>query len=135
MAFNELLKPHTGNRCSFELYKSAVCHRVKETGDIGFIIETLEQNWIRVSYRRGWYAESLYLLAMLDYLSRMNSVLLCTDYNDLRCYRLEKTLYPAGVLTAAMVAGSDGPKQQALREAIPEFLCFNIVEGDVRDVI
>lgn len=43
MAVNELLKPHTGNRYSFELYRSAVCHRVKETGDIGFIMETLEQ--------------------------------------------------------------------------------------------
>lgn len=72
---------------------------------------------------------------MLDYLSRMNSVPLCTDYNDLRRCRLEKTLYPAGVLTAAMVAGSDEPKLQALREAIPEFLRFNIVEGEVRDVI
>ena len=29
-------------RCNFELFKSNVCHRLKESGDIDFLIETLE---------------------------------------------------------------------------------------------
>ena len=28
-------------RCNFELFKSNVCHRLKESGDIDFLIETL----------------------------------------------------------------------------------------------
>lgn len=127
MTFNE--------RGSFELYKSAVCHRVKEMGDIGFIIETLEQDEIRVNYQRGWYAESFYLLAMLDYISRLNGVPRCTGYDDLRHCRLCTPIYPSGILTAVMVAGNDEPKRQALREAIPEFLHFNIVESKVRNVV
>lgn len=129
-----LLEPCAKEKGSFELYKSAVCHRVKEVGDIDFIIETLEQDEIRVNYRRGWYAESFYLLAMLDYISRLNGIPRCSGYDDLRRCRLSDPVYPSGILTAAMVAGSDEPKRQALREAIPEFLQFNIVESEVRNI-
>lgn len=130
-----LLESCLEERGSFELYKSAVCHRIKEMGDIDFIIETLEQDEIRANYERGWYAESFYLLAMLDYISRLNGVPACTGYDDLRRCRLGEPLYPSGILTAAMVAGSDEPKRQALREAIPEFLQFNIVESEVRNAV
>lgn len=126
---------HTKERCSFELYKSNVCHRLKETGDIDFIIDTLEGNEIRSYYKRGWYPESLYLLAMLDYVSRLNNVPLCTDYDDIRHCKLERILYPAGILAAAVVEGSELPKEQARKEAIPEFMRFNIVESGVRDVV
>lgn len=122
-------------RSSFELYKSSVCHRVKEMGDIDFIIDTLEQDDIRMYYQRGWYRECLYLLAMLDYVSRMNSVPVCTNYDDIRCCKLKEPLYPSGILTAALVSGSDVPKTKALQEAIPEFLRFNIVENEVRNVV
>ena len=54
-------------RCSFELFKSNVCHRLKEQGDIDFLIETL--------------------------------------------------------------------KEEAVKHAIPEFLKYNIVESEVRNVI
>ena len=39
----------------------------KEMEDIDFIIDTLEHDKFRRQYQRGWYPESLYLLAMLDY--------------------------------------------------------------------
>ena len=37
-------------RCSFELFKSNVCHRLKEQGDIDFLIETLKEDMIRQYY-------------------------------------------------------------------------------------
>lgn len=135
VSMESLLDFASKERGSFELYKSSVCHRVKEMGDIDFIIDTLEQDDIRVYYQRGWYRECLYLLAMLDYISRMNSVPVCTGYDDLRCCKLKEPLYPSGILTAALVSGSDAPKTKALREAIPEFLRFNIVESEVRNVV
>lgn len=127
--------PKAPPRISFELYKSNVCHRVKELGDIDFIIETLESGDIRKYYEMKWYPESLYLLAMLDYISRINDVPVCTEYSDLRQCRLTETLYPAGILAAAAAAQDDGIKEQAKREAIPEFIRFNIVENDVRNVL
>lgn len=121
-------------RPSFEVYKSAICHRVKEKGDIDFLIDTLEGNEIRTFFDRGWYPESFYLLAMVDYLSRVNGVSLDNEFDDLRGYKLEKTLYPAGILLIATAEGNDNALKRALKEAIPEFFHFNIVEGNVRDV-
>lgn len=135
VSMESLLEPCFVKRSSFELFKSNVCHRLKELGDVGFIIETLESDSIRDYYNRGWYPESLYLLAMLDYISRLNGVPVCTQYNDLRRAKLQDIIYPASVITASIVAGSDIPKEQARSSAIPEFIRFNIVESEVRNIV
>ena len=134
VSMEALLEPCMEQRCSFELFKSNVCHRLKVLGDIPFIAEILERDDITAYYQKKWYPECLYLLAMLDYVSRENDVPLCRDYNELRKMKLSSTLFPSSVLTAASVAGNDRIKEKAEREAIPEFLRFNIVESEVRDV-
>lgn len=133
VSMEELLEPYMVKRTSFELYKSSVCHRLKELGDIPFIIDTLESNDIRTYYEKKWFPESLYLLAMLDYISKENDVPLCTDYDDLRSAKLEKTLYPASIIAMEAV-GNITSKAEALLKAIPEFLKYNIVENEVRDI-
>lgn len=135
VSMEELIEPYLIRRIDFELFKSNVCHKVKEIGDIAFIIETLENNDIRTYFNRKWYRESLYLLAMLDYLSRLNNVPLCADYDDIRRCKLKEIVYPSSVIVACAAAKSDYAKQQALKDAIPEFLRFNIVEGEVRNVV
>ena len=45
-----LLESCSVRRGSFELFKSNVCHRLKELGDLNFIIETLEKDDIRKYY-------------------------------------------------------------------------------------
>ena len=84
VSMENLLEPCFDQRCSFELFKSNTCHRLKELGDIQFVIELLEKDEIRMYYKKNWYPESLYLLAMLDYVSRINNIPLCTQYDDLR---------------------------------------------------
>ena len=86
------------HRASFETFKSNVCHNVKNMGDVDFMIHVLESDEIRTLYERKWYPEALYLLAMLDYLSRENNIPLCTKYDDIRTRRLAKPVYPIGVL-------------------------------------
>ncbi len=135
VSMEALLEPCFVRRGSFELFKSNVCHRLKELGDVDFIIETLEKDDIRKYYERKWYPESLYLLAMLDYVSRVNNVPLCARYNDLRRCKLSKTVFPASVLATAAVSKNKWVKDQSRHEAIPEFMRFNIVESEVRDVI
>ena len=122
------------HRPAFETYKSNVCHLVKDMGDLDFLIETLETGKIRDLFEKGWYAESLYLLAMTDYLSRENGFPLCAEYEDIRRAKLQRTIYPAGVLALCAAFKSDEPKSESLREAIPEFLRHNIVEAEVRNV-
>ena len=122
-------------RSSFEIFKSNTCHHVKDMGDLDFIVVVLESDEVRKLYNKHWYPEALYLLAMLDYLSRINEIPLCSKYNDLRMRKLEKPIYPVGVLLNSEVLKSDEPLRIAEKEAIPEFRRFNIIESDVRNVV
>ena len=122
------------NLKDFEIYKSNICHLVKDKGDMDFIIDILKENQIRAYWERQWYRESFYLLAMVDYLSRENGLPLCNDYEDIRNCTLSEPLYPRDVVLAAKLDDSLDMKEQCLREAIPEFLRFNIIESEIRNV-
>ena len=49
--------------------------------------------------------------------------------------KLSETIYPASILALCAAGKSNEPKEQARRNAIPEFMRFNIVESEVRNVI
>lgn len=123
------------HRCAFETFKSNICHHVKDMGDVDFMIHVLETDEIRKLYDKQWYPEAFYLLAMLDYLSRENDVPICTRYDDMRGNKLQKSIYPIGVLLTSEVMKSEEPKEKAEKEAIPEFKRFNIIECEVRNVV
>lgn len=135
VSMEELLAPCFLKRSSFENFKSNVCHRVKKLGDIDFIADTLESQEIRTYYDRKWYPESLYLLAMLDYISRENDIPLCDEYDDLRRCKLEKPIYPASIRALSAAAKNESAMARAAVIAIPEFKRFNIIENEVRNVI
>ena len=135
VSMEALLAPCFEKRCSFDLFKSNVCHRLKELGDVEFIIDTLEKDDIRRYYDWQWYPESFYLLAMLDYISRENEIPVCAEYSDLRSQRLAEPVYPASILAMAAVSANTAIKEEARMQAIPEFLRFNIIENEVRNVI
>ena len=122
-------------RATFETFKSNVCHQVKDLGDIDFMIDIIEKDQIRVLFEREWYPEAFYLLGMLDYLSKENDIPICTRYDDIRTQKLEKTLYPVGVLLTKEVTHSELPIKEAEQNAIPEFRRFNIMESEVRSVV
>ena len=134
VSMEELLEPYMSPRPSFDLFKSNVCHRLKELGDIGFLIDTIESNDITTYYKKTWYPESLYLLAMVDYISRINNVPLCDAYNEIRKSKLKNPVYPSSVIVASAVSKDESVKERAAAESIPEFMRFNIVESDVRNV-
>lgn len=135
VSMEDLIEPDILYRCSFENFKSTICHNLKEQGDKVFLIETLKSNNIRTYYERKWFPECLYLLAMLDYISRENNVPLCKDYDDIRKCKLKKTLYPASIRAISAAAGNNDALKQAKKSSIPEFIRFNIVENEVRNVI
>ena len=134
VSVEDLLSESMEYRQSFETYKSNICHMVKDMGDVSFIISTLESNEIRKLYQKKWYPECLYLLAMVDYLSRENDLPLCNDYQDIRAARLRKPIYPSSVIAMSAFSRSEQPKQASYAQAIPEFVRFNIVESEVRNV-
>ena len=134
VSIEDLLEESMLKRPSFENYKSAVCHMVKRKGDLSFIIETLKTNEIRKLYNIRWYLESFYLLAMVDYLSRENNLPLAEEYEDIRGARLREVVYPAGVIVMNSFSGDESYKHECVSEAIPEFMRFNIVESEIRNV-
>ena len=71
---------------------------------------------------------------MLDYISRINGIPLCSRYDELRRCSLENPLYPRDIELICIFAGNDDRNKQALEECIPEFARHNIIEAAVRDV-
>ncbi len=124
----------TQKRPEFETFKSNVCHLVKDMGDFDFLIDVINSERIYDYLNRHWYREALYLLAMTDYLCRVNDIPLYEDYGELRSLRLTRIVYPAGILILCAAFGSEEPKERSIREAIHEFLRHNIVESDVRNI-
>lgn len=135
ISMEKLVRPCLVNRGSFENFKSTVCHRVKEYGDTSFIRKLLKGNFIPDYFYRKWYPECFYLLGMLDYLSRENNIPLCKDYDYIRRCKMEKLLYPAGIWALYNASNDPTVLDNARKKAIPEFLRFNIVENEVRNVV
>lgn len=135
ISMDELVKPYIEPRPSFELFKSEVCHRLKDLGDSKFLIETLEGDFIINYYKKKWYPECFYLLAMVDYVSKENNLPVCEEYDSLRERKLKKLLYPSSILAMSAAAHNEDAKKEALKNALPEFLKYNIVENEVRNVI
>ena len=117
---------------SFNLFRSEQCHLVKRLGEIDYVIDLLEKKKIDYYWKLGMNAEAFYLLAMLDYLSKRNGLPKCTDYEEIRQYKLEKPVYPADTELSEKLIGKDAHKD-ALDHAIQEFLNFNIVECEIID--
>lgn len=129
------LKEVSVYRMDFEAFKSTICHMVKDLGDFDFIIDILGKNLVRIYWEREWYPEAFYLLAMVDYLSRIHNLPVCENYADIRCHKLEEPLFPRDVRMGVMLSPELDMREQCLKEAIPEFLRHNIVEAYIRDVV
>jgi|GEM_PF-4709583 len=78
-------------------------------GDLDFIADALKSEDIRTYFNRKWYPESFYLLAVVDYLSRINDVPLDNEYDDIRKCKLEKTFIRRGSARYLSPKGTIGP--------------------------
>jgi transcriptional regulator with XRE-family HTH domain len=122
------------NRPMFEEYKSYVCHTLKELGDLDFIRQTLIRDEITHYWEKSWYPEAFYLLAMLDHISKLNDIPLCNKYEDIRKQKLKEIVLPRDILLTKELSGKLDQSKSCIKEAIPEFLKYNIVESEIRNV-
>ena len=53
VSMEELLSPCLTKRSSFELFKSSVCHRLKEMGDLDFLMDVLKSREIRETVEKA----------------------------------------------------------------------------------
>lgn len=122
------------DRSSFEIFKSNVCHQVKEQGELEFIKKTILSNEVQKLYEKKWYPESLYLVAMVDYLCRKNSIPQYGGYNKLRQCKLNDIIYPSSILTLYLLSKDENVLEESYNKSIPEFKKFNIVESEVENI-
>lgn len=113
-------------------YKSNTLHALKTMGDERFIKHVVEKQLVFQYWKADRQAEAMYLVALVDYLCRIHKIECYKGFDGIRQYKLEKLLYPLGAELAETI-GVD-MKETLLKYAIPEFLHYNIVEGDIRNV-
>lgn len=125
---------HTPKRTSFETFKSQTRHEVKMLGDVEFINVTIHSKMIEKYWHLEWFYEALYLLAMIDYLCRINKIAKAKQYDEFREYKLPEPVYPMDISIAAKLNKKLDIRREAMKESVPEFARHNIVEKDIRDV-
>jgi len=118
----------------FENFKSNICHVLNSMGDLPFLIAILKKDVIRFCYQNNILLECYYLLGMIDYLCRLNELPLDGSYDDIRQYKFNEPVFPEGVDFLCYIHKNNMAREEYLKKAIPEFLMFNIVESDIRNV-
>ena len=134
VSVESLLSESMESRPAFEIFKSNICHYVKDMGDKDFIKEIIQSDVIIKYLEKRWYREALYLLAMVDFLCKENGLPLYESYAELRSVKLSDVIYPSGILIMCAALKSEAPKKECLNDAIPEFMRHNIVENEVRNI-
>ena len=115
------------NRQDFEIFKGNVCNRVKYEGQIKFIQNVLSSSEIEDYWEKDEPLYAMYILAMVDYLSRINEIPIYSKYDYIRQHRMKKRVYPLSMIVGSITDDED--LEQMAKDAIPEFIHYNIVEG------
>ena len=96
--------------------------------------EALSRQLAAVSGRLAAMGDPLVLSSSLTCMKEEYEQL-CDEYDDLRCYKLEKPVYPASIRAMAAASPNGEILSHAEKAAIPEFKRFNIIESEVRSVV
>jgi hypothetical protein len=112
----------------------------KFSGDAEFISGVMGCDFANELWDRKEYAKSLYVLAMIDYLSWKNKVPYFDGYKSLRSCKLQDVLYPAGIVMLDKIEHSDKHRKKAIAECSKDdcgrfFFRHNIIEKSIEDVV
>lgn len=123
----------TASPIEFRYFRNNLLHKLKSEGAATIIEEIIKGKDIDYYYKNNSKEYAYYLLALIDYLCRMNNCPIYSKrYNDLRKEKLNKPFF----------VGSDLIHFDSIEEAeknlnievIPEFKNFNIIEENVFNV-
>ena len=126
--FNEYMKgkpvaKHKVTVLDFELFKSDVCQKAKRD-PVDWLKTTLVNDDIRKYYNEGNTLFALYLLAMVDKQAKRLGLKVPREYRDLRRIKMATLVYPMSSYFTDL----------DWSDADPDFLKYNIVEGDIDNV-
>lgn len=117
----------------FRYFRNNVLHDLKRRGIDPFIQLIIKTKEIDYFYKNKAFPYAYYLLALIDYLCRVNNQPLYTKrYNDIRKERLEKAFFVGG--NSIHFESIEEYEQLFGIKVIPEFGKYNILEEDVFNV-
>lgn len=134
ISIGDLISNELEYRMPFNEFRSEICHQLKYLGDIGFIKFVISNNLITNYYNKGWFEEALYSLALLDYISDKNNIPCVKEYHYLRNKKLKHRIFSRDIYILSKLNANTNAKKESLKNAIPMFLKYNIVETDINDV-
>ena len=121
MTVDELLKGE-----SFALFRNDLHNQYKARGPMKFLLKHLTEDTVSRLWEQKKTVHALYLLAMIDLVSRNNDLPLADEYKEIRQYKLERPVY---------VGDSVMDRKKAKENALPEFAAYNIYEGTIDDAV
>lgn len=117
----------------FRYFRSNLLHKLKSDGALSIIDDVIRSKMIDFYYKNNSKEYAFYLLALIDYLSRINNIPLYSKrYNDLRKEELDKPFFVGSNLIRFDTI--EEAEKNLNIEVIPEFRNFNIIEEDVFNV-
>ena len=129
----DLLKIDTVSLPQFRYFRNNILMELKLFGYETFISSVIKNKQIDYYYKNNGKEYALYLLALIDYLCRINNLPLYFErYNSLRKQRLKKA-YFVGSDVIKFDSIEDAEKQLKI-EIIPEFKKYNIIEENISNV-
>ena len=130
---HDLANMDTVNLVDFRYFRNNLLHELKNNNPIDFINKIIKQKEIDFYYKNNGVDRALYLLALIDYLCRINKKPIYTDrYNELRKEKLDKVCFVDDDLFHFETV--EEAENKLCIKVIPEFKKFNIVEEDVFNV-
>jgi len=117
---------------SFDLFKSNVCHELKEIDYKEFLKKHIINNTVLKYFKNDMKLEALYILSLIDYLCLAHELPLIKEYDEIRSYKLDRLYVPKSVY---LLLKTKRVKISTLyNESIPAFLDHNILEANIYDV-
>lgn len=117
---------------SFDLFKSNVCHELKEIDYKEFLKMHIINNTVPRYFDKNMKLEALYMLSLIDYLCMTYNLPLIKEYDVIRSYKLDKLYVPKSVY---LLLKTKRIKISSLyKESIPIFLEHNILEANIYDI-
>lgn len=108
----------------FQTFRNKLHHRIARTDELELLVEVIEQQEIDYYYRHNDVVKALYMLSLIDYISKKNELPLCVEYSTLRKKKLAEPYY---------VGDATGWRDNSV--CIDEFVAHNIYEGDLYDAV
>ena len=117
----------------FDLFKSNTLQTLKHMDEKTFVNQLVYNDDISILFNNKEYSKSLYLLSLLDYLSKKNNMNIEYKYNEMRNIKLNKLYVSKSIyllLLTKTIRISD-----VFKDSIDIFSSHNILEADISNVI